>query len=239
MLDSPPPYSHVANIDEAGDPGIERVRPLDNPGASEWLVLGVTLIEVANEAEPVNWIRSILDDVGSKQRPALHFRDLREWQKPLACQRLATLPVNLFAMTSNKMRTYDEPRHVMCPISSSIQCVAVRGLGSDLDADRASDPTPNNSQSTTLASGAGLETRGDRLRFLDDAPGAVEKFLTFYGRAGSAIGRLEKCGTQLVFQITQATAQRRLPNIERVGGLSKTSVLSGNDCPSQFAKLDG
>jgi len=30
------------------------------------------------------------------------------------------------------------------PINSSIQCVAVRGLGSDLDADRASDPTPNN-----------------------------------------------------------------------------------------------
>jgi glycerol-3-phosphate cytidylyltransferase len=31
------------------------------------------------------------------------------------------------------------------PINSSIQCVAVRGLGSDLDANRASDPTPNNS----------------------------------------------------------------------------------------------
>jgi hypothetical protein len=33
------------------------------------------------------------------------------------------------------------------PINSSIQCVAVRGLGSDLDADRASDPTPNNNPS--------------------------------------------------------------------------------------------
>jgi hypothetical protein len=30
-------------------------------------------------------------------------------------------------------------------INSSIQCVAMRGLGSDLDADRAPDPTPNNS----------------------------------------------------------------------------------------------
>ena len=28
-------------------------------------------------------------------------------------------------------------------INSSIQCVAMRGLWSDLDADRASDPTPN------------------------------------------------------------------------------------------------
>src|SRR6202035_1496153 len=32
-------------------------------------------------------------------------------------------------------------------INSSIQCVAMRGLGADLDADRAPDPTPNNSQS--------------------------------------------------------------------------------------------
>jgi hypothetical protein len=31
------------------------------------------------------------------------------------------------------------------PINSSTQCVAVRGPGSDSDADRASDPTPNNS----------------------------------------------------------------------------------------------
>ena len=32
------------------------------------------------------------------------------------------------------------------PISSSTQCVAVGGLGSDSDADQASDPTPNNTQ---------------------------------------------------------------------------------------------
>ncbi len=32
------------------------------------------------------------------------------------------------------------------PINSSIQCVAARRLGSDVDADRASDPTPNNIQ---------------------------------------------------------------------------------------------
>jgi hypothetical protein len=102
MLDSPPPYHYVAYIDEAGDPGIERVRPLDNPGASEWLVIGATLIEGANEPEPVNWVRSILQATGSTQKLALHFRDLKEWQKPLACLKLATLPVKLFVMTSNK-----------------------------------------------------------------------------------------------------------------------------------------
>jgi hypothetical protein len=35
---------------------------------------------------------------------------------------------------------------VRCPINSSTQCVAVRGLGSDLHADRASDPRPNNTK---------------------------------------------------------------------------------------------
>jgi len=38
-------------------------------------------------------------------------------------------------------------------INSSIQCVAVRGLGSDLDADRASDPTPNNRLADCTLSG--------------------------------------------------------------------------------------
>jgi hypothetical protein len=102
MTGSPPPYHYVAYIDEAGDSGIERVRPIDEPGASEWLVIGCVLIEAANEAAPVDWVRSILNDVGAKQRPILHFRDLKEWQKPLACQALVKLPVNLFVMTSNK-----------------------------------------------------------------------------------------------------------------------------------------
>jgi hypothetical protein len=102
MTESPPPYYYVAYIDEAGDPGIERVRPIDEPGASEWLVVGAVLIEAANEHRPVDWVRSILNTVGAKQRPALHFRDLQEWQKPIACQELAKLPVNLFVMNSNK-----------------------------------------------------------------------------------------------------------------------------------------
>jgi hypothetical protein len=98
----PPPYYYIAFIDEAGDPGLERVRPIDEPGGSEWLVMGCALIEAENEANPPNWIRSILDKAGAKNRPALHFRDLHEWQKPRACQALADLPVNLFVLCSNK-----------------------------------------------------------------------------------------------------------------------------------------
>src|SRR6266436_2985825 len=95
---SPPPYYYIALIDEAGDPGIERVRPIDNPGGNEWLVMGAALIEASNEREPVTWVRSILDVLKRRQSRELHFRNLLEWQKPLVCQELAKLPVQLFAM---------------------------------------------------------------------------------------------------------------------------------------------
>jgi hypothetical protein len=110
--DGAPPYYYIAYIDEAGDPNIDRVRPIDNPGASEWLVMGAALIEASNESAPVTWVRTILDAIGSKQRIALHYRNLKEWQKPIACQELARQPVSLFAMLSNKknMRQYRNER---------------------------------------------------------------------------------------------------------------------------------
>jgi hypothetical protein len=107
-----PPYYYIAFIDEAGDPNIDRVRPIDNPGASEWLVMGAALIEASNELAPVTWIRTILDATSSKQKLELHYRDLKDWQKPIACREAAKLPVNLFAMLSNKknMRQYRNER---------------------------------------------------------------------------------------------------------------------------------
>ena len=45
-------------------------------------------------------------------------------------------------MTPNRLPTVTLVGYT---INSSIQCVAIRGLWSDLDADRASDPTPNDS----------------------------------------------------------------------------------------------
>jgi hypothetical protein len=106
-----PPYYYIAFIDEAGDPGIERVRPTDDVGGTEWFVMGCTLIEAHDESQPVEWARSILADSATR-RPAIHFRDLREWQKPLACQALAKLPVRLFAVCSNKknMRQHKNKR---------------------------------------------------------------------------------------------------------------------------------
>jgi hypothetical protein len=106
-----PPYSYVAYIDEAGDPGIDRVRPLDERGGSEWLTIGAVLIEAAQEAKPVQWRNEILRAAESRQS-ILHFRDLKDRQKPLACRQLANYPLIAFAMLSNKknMRGYENPR---------------------------------------------------------------------------------------------------------------------------------
>lgn len=46
----PEPY-YVAYIDEAGDAGLKKVRPIDAVGATEWLCLGAVLIKVKYEPE--------------------------------------------------------------------------------------------------------------------------------------------------------------------------------------------
>lgn len=106
-----PPYSYVTYIDEAGDPGIDRVRPIDERGGSEWLTIGAILIEANNENSPIHWRNEILKAAESRQS-ILHFRELRDWQKPRACQQLATYPLKGFVLLSNKknMRGYQNPR---------------------------------------------------------------------------------------------------------------------------------
>jgi hypothetical protein len=107
-----PPYHYIAYIDEAGDPGLARVRPRDVDGASEWLVIGAILIQAAREHEPVQWVRKILDDVSLQQRDILHYKDLSDWRKPMACKGLAENPLRIFALASNKknMRGHTNPR---------------------------------------------------------------------------------------------------------------------------------
>ena len=108
----PPTYDYIAFIDEAGDPGISKIRPIDPSGGSEWLTLGAALIRRENETNPVEWIRNILRLVDLTNRTSLHFRELAEWRKPLVCQQVAELPLRLFVLASNKksMRHHKNPR---------------------------------------------------------------------------------------------------------------------------------
>jgi len=89
-------------LDEAGDPGIRRVRPRDANGGSPWFVLGGILTQVANEGTPVQWVRKIAEEASIKQT-VLHYRELIDWQKPIACHVLSQQQLRVFALTSNKM----------------------------------------------------------------------------------------------------------------------------------------
>ncbi len=105
------PYHYVAFIDEAGDPGLTRVKPLDDPGSSEWLILSAVVIGAPNETNIVPWVRGIITKLKNHQRPDLHFNHLNPAKRRVVCSEIATLPVRCFVVCSNKknMRGYRNP----------------------------------------------------------------------------------------------------------------------------------
>ncbi len=105
------PYHYIAFIDEAGDPGLDRVKPLDNPGSSEWLILSAVVIGVPNEQNVVPWVRDIIAKFKNYQRPDLHFSNLNPACRRVLCKEIATLPLRCFVVCSNKknMKNYSNP----------------------------------------------------------------------------------------------------------------------------------
>ncbi|WP_371931260.1 DUF3800 domain-containing protein [Nioella sp. MMSF_3534] len=106
------PYEYVLYIDEAGDDGLRRVKPIDPNGGSEWLCIGGLLIRSQFETEAVDWVKGIRTDINATQGPALHYRDLSPTKRKRACELLAEHPCRLFAVASNKknMRGHDNSR---------------------------------------------------------------------------------------------------------------------------------
>lgn len=98
----PADIRYVAFIDEAGDPGLTRVRPIDSHGATEWLSIGAVLIQQEYHRETVQWVQSIRRTIGARQSPDLHYRDLSPSRKFAVCQDLPKLPLRCFALLSNK-----------------------------------------------------------------------------------------------------------------------------------------
>lgn len=112
MSSSNKEYGYIAYIDEAGDPGLKRVRPLDENGASEWLVLSGVVMKASREPSVLGWVENIVDNLGIKQRRDLHYRTLSPTRKAAAAAQIAALPIRGFAICSNKknMRGYHNPR---------------------------------------------------------------------------------------------------------------------------------
>ncbi|WP_374333002.1 DUF3800 domain-containing protein [Aestuariivirga sp.] len=97
-----PEYEYVAYIDESGDPGIERVKPIDPNGASEWLVLSAAVIQKKRELECVEWVKNMIQRLNVRQRSDLHYRSLSPSKKLVACNALGKFPIRLFVLASNK-----------------------------------------------------------------------------------------------------------------------------------------
>lgn len=95
-------YEYVLFVDEAGDDGLKRVRPIDKIGGTEWLCISGLLIRANNEDRTVEWVREIRDDISAKQGPVLHFKKLSPTKKRRACELLSQRPVIGFVVCSNK-----------------------------------------------------------------------------------------------------------------------------------------
>ena len=110
-------YGYIAYIDEAGDPGLTRVRPIDDNGASEWLVLSAVVMKAKREPDVVKWVDDIRTPIGVTQRRYLHYRDLSPTRKLAVANAMAELPIRAFALCSNKknMRGYHNPRAAKIP----------------------------------------------------------------------------------------------------------------------------
>jgi hypothetical protein len=110
-------YGYIAYIDEAGDPGLTKIRPIDDNGATEWLVLSAVVMKAQRENVVVDWVDKIRTDIGITQRRFLHFRDLSPTRKLAVGAAIAELPLRGFAICSNKknMRGYENKRAAKIP----------------------------------------------------------------------------------------------------------------------------
>lgn len=76
MSSSDREYGYIAYIDEAGDPGLKKVRPLDEDGSSEWLILSAVVMRAKWEPDVPIWLHDIKRSIAVDTRGALHFRKL-------------------------------------------------------------------------------------------------------------------------------------------------------------------
>lgn len=129
-MESAPAYGYVAYIDESGDDGLTRVKPCDNPGSSEWLVISAVVISSEQEAQVTKWARDMLALSKTRQRTHVHFKDLTLARKAAVCEYIATLPLRCFVVCSNKknMRGHKNPAAAQIPSKNWFYCWMTRLL---------------------------------------------------------------------------------------------------------------
>jgi hypothetical protein len=96
------PYRYVAYIDESGDPGLKRVKPLDENGSSEWLIVSAIVVRAQNEAGCDTLVREIAAQFKNFQSNQLHFAKMNEAKRLQSFELLAKFPCRMFIVASNK-----------------------------------------------------------------------------------------------------------------------------------------
>lgn len=87
-----PDHYYAAYIDEAGDPGLRSVRPIDEVGGTEWLCLGAVVIRASQSSKAVGWVRSMLEEAGVRNPSDLHYRNFARFPQDIHmfCDRAAS-----------------------------------------------------------------------------------------------------------------------------------------------------
>lgn len=117
MINKSPNYHYIAYVDEAGDPHLNKVRPIDEIGGTEWLVLSAVVVRAKWEGNVTEWVQDIRNDLGLDKRGPIHFRNLSPTRRLAAAKIIADRPIRAFAICSNKknMRGYRNTRAEKIP----------------------------------------------------------------------------------------------------------------------------
>lgn len=130
MSQEPPEYHYVAYIDESGDDGLKAVKPMSNPGASEWLILSAVVVRADKQSDVSKWVENIKSQFKNHQRPDIHFTGLNPAKRKRACEMMAELDARYFVVVSNKknMEGYTNPFAGKIPSSNWFYCWMTRLL---------------------------------------------------------------------------------------------------------------
>lgn len=130
IFEETPPHRYVLYVDEAGDPGLRAVKPISNPGASEWLVLSGVLVRAEKENLVGDWVDSLTEGIKNHQANGLHFTNLNPANKLAVCRKMAGFDARYFVIASNKknMEGYENPDAGKIPSDNWFYCWLTRLL---------------------------------------------------------------------------------------------------------------
>lgn len=86
-------YGFEAYFNGSGDDGLNRVRPIQPDGSSEWFIISVIVVRASNENVVGRLQRAILAKVRSTQSTDIHYWDLNSARKVIACPGIGNAPV--------------------------------------------------------------------------------------------------------------------------------------------------